>query len=329
MTTLLLSLATLLAIPCAVVLSIAAVRCLLLKRPWPTNKKLAADLGLSVALTVAITIGITLVLHWTGILESQFYRPSNRDYGEQAKAGVEPNDVFFESQDGTRLHGWLFPSEGPRSGTVIHLHGSDRNISYTVKNALWLRQHGFDVFVFDYRGFGKSSGNPDRRGIVEDAVAAIKYVSSQAGNQEPGHGICLWGQSMGGQVAIVAARQADEESICGIVAEATYSSHRLHCKDKTGALGPLWLIQWAAWLVTSGSFDAEDAIGELERIPILLVHGTADKAVRPYHSERLYERATKPKQIWRVEDAGHLKVFDSTANREKLVEFLRSCCNSS
>jgi fermentation-respiration switch protein FrsA (DUF1100 family) len=91
-------------------------------------------------------------------------------------------------------------------------------------------------------------------------------------------------------------------------------------------LGPLWLVQWGAWLVTSDDHAAEDVVGRLAPTPILLVHGTADRGVAPYHSDRLFELAGEPKEIWRVEGAGHLDVFSREAYRTRLVEYLTRAC---
>jgi hypothetical protein len=109
-------------------------------------------MAMAVAITLAITLAICLVLNWTGFLQSQFYRPSADDFGQQKEIGVEPEEVAFKSKDGTHLHGWFIPaaeSANTAKGTVIQFQGSDRNISFTIRNCHWLRDHGFNVFVFD------------------------------------------------------------------------------------------------------------------------------------------------------------------------------------
>jgi fermentation-respiration switch protein FrsA (DUF1100 family) len=268
---------------------------------------------------------ISLVLSWTGFFQSQFYRPSNEDFGQHRELGIEPEEVVIASEDDTRLHGWFIPAKNDVVGTVIHFHGSDRNVTFTIRNCHWLADHGFNVFLFDYRGFGKSEGQPSRRGIVDDAAAAIDYVRGRPDIDR--ERICLWGQSMGGQLAIVAANIAGTEGLRAIVAEATYSTYSDHIKDKMAQLGPLWLVQWAAWLVTSDAYAADDAVGDLAPTPVLLIHGTFDTAVRPYHSERLYELAGRPKDIWRIDDGRHLDAMHSASNQTKFVAYLTRMCN--
>jgi len=292
-------------------------------KPWPAARGLAREIVTTTGISVAITVVISLLLGWTGFLDSQFYRPSSRNYDEHSKLGLSPDDVFFESQDGTRLHGWFIPSDGPPIGTVIHFHGSDRNISWTIRNSHWLTEYGFNLFLFDYRGYGKSEGNPSPIGVVDDAVAAIEYVRSRS-EVDP-EKLFLWGQSMGGQLAIIAADRVGTEGIKTIVADATYASHAHHVKDKVAQMGPLWLIQWAVWLTTSDTHAAHKVVPRIAPTHLLVIHGLADRGVRPYHGEWLFNAAKEPKDIWRVEGAGHLEVLRDPRYREQLVEsFQRS-----
>lgn len=307
------------AIP-VVVLGSAAIGKRWLGKTTPTRRELIRDALSSAGGTVAIIVAISYALTWAGFSEAQFYRPSRTDYGAQTELGLAPEEVYFESADNTRLHGWFLPAKSDPQGTVIHLHGSDRNISYAVRNSHWLIDHGFHLFCFDYRGYGRSEGQPSREGLLADAVAAIDYVRSRP--DKAADKICLWGQSMGGQLAIVAAVGAGFEKVRAVVAEATYASYPLQVKDKVAALGPLWLVQWGVWLATPDTHAAEDIVDRLAPTPLLLVHGTEDRAVLPYHSERLFDAAREPKAIWRVEGVGHLQVFANARFRERLVGYL-------
>ncbi len=271
-------------------------------------------------ITVLITLAIVLVMRWTGVFESFYFRPSVRDYGQQTKLAIDYEDVTFHSADGTRLHGWWIPAKGDRVATVVHFHGSDRNITYTVRNVHWLTASGFDVFVFDYRGYGRSAGRPSHADLVADGVAAIQYARERIG--EAGR-LCLWGQSMGGQLAIVATDQAGRQGVRAIVAEATYARHTLHIADKLSAMGPLWMLQWAAFLAASDTHSAEPVVGRLEDIALLFVHGTQDRGVFPYHSDRLFGAADGAREIWRIDGGRHLDAFRDETQRTRLVDYLR------
>ncbi len=317
---LLLSLAGLLLIPCAIVISIAAIRRVLFKATWPAGSEMLKTCGISIGITLAITLVICFVFQWTGFFDAQFYRPSSRDYGRAAELGLEPEEVSFASSDGTSLHGWVLPV-ADAVGTVVVFHGSDRNITHTVANTHWLLQHGLNVFVFDYRGYGRSAGRPSRQGLVEDSVAAIDYVTSR--NDVDSSRIVLYGQSMGGQLALNAASLKKDLGIRLVVAEATYAKHSYHIADKLGRLGPLWLVKWGAWLLTSDEYCGEDAIHELG-VPVLLIHGSADAGVSPYHSERLHNAASDPKEIWRYDGHGHLQIFKTEEDQVRLGDYIKA-----
>ena len=271
---------------------------------------------------MVITLVISITLKATGFFDQQFYRPSARDYGAGDELGFQPENVSFASADGTMLQGWFLPSQGEPLGTVISFHGSDRNITYATRNVYWLTQHGFNVFVFDYRGYGRSDGAPDRKGLVDDSTAAIDYVMTRS-DVRPDK-IILYGQSMGGQLALNAASIRKDAGIRLVIAEATYACQSYHLSDKLGQFGPLWLVKWAGWLLTSDEYSGESAIADLQSTPVLLVHGNSDTGVQPYHSERLFEAAAGAREIWRYEGIGHLKIFKEGPPQDRLVDFIET-----
>ncbi len=86
-----------------------------------------SDTVTSIGITLGITVAINLVFRWTGFFESHFFRPSTRNFRHQEELGVELEDRFFESKDGTRLRGWFVVATDDAIGTVIHFHRSDLN----------------------------------------------------------------------------------------------------------------------------------------------------------------------------------------------------------
>ncbi len=318
---LLLSFASLLLIPCVIVVGAAAIARGLLKKELPCKKDLLISCAISTGITVAITLLVCVIFNATGFFDAQFYRPSSRDYGRAAELGLDPEEVSFNSSDGNKLQGW-FLSADDSVGTVICFHGSDRNITDTVKNTHWLNRYGLNVFVFDYRGYGGSEGVPSRMGMVDDSLAAIDYVLSR--NDVDENRIVLFGQSMGGQLAITAASLRDKSGIQLVVSEATYAKHSYHASDKVGRFGPLWLVKWGAWLLTSDELCGEYSIARITTIPILLIHGTSDTGVSPYHSERLFAAASVPKELWRYDGYGHLEIFTREENQKRLADYIHA-----
>ncbi len=94
--------------------------------------------------------------------------PVNYAYGYQ--------EFYFESSHGALLRGWLFNSNGPSKGVVVVANDMIFNMSERFKAWTWLPEQGYDLFIFDYRGYGESSGEVDMFGFVDDVSSAIEYA---------------------------------------------------------------------------------------------------------------------------------------------------------
>jgi uncharacterized protein len=145
------------------------------------------------------------------------------------RVGLAYRDVWFEAADGTRLHGWLLPAdmEAVRgvACTVLFLHGNAENISTHLASVRWLPGKGYNVFLFDYRGYGRSTGEPSLPGLHLDTEAALAAVFTMA-EANPDR-IVVVGQSLGGTIAITAlARSAYSHRIRTLVTEGAFSSYR-------------------------------------------------------------------------------------------------------
>ena len=118
--------------------------------------------------------------------------------------GERTEDVWFRAADGTRLHGWFVRAAAP-TATVIYFHGNGGNLSSVGWVARHLSARGFDVMLFDYRGYGRSEGAAaDERGIFADADAAYDYVVRERGVRP--ERLVLYGQSLGTAAAADVAR---------------------------------------------------------------------------------------------------------------------------
>jgi fermentation-respiration switch protein FrsA (DUF1100 family) len=95
-------------------------------------------------------------------------------------AGLQYQDVFFTSSDNTELHAWYIPSDKKRA-VVLLSHGNGGNISHRIEKLSMLHALNLDVFIYDYRGYGKSSGTPTESGIYLDAMAAWDYITKSKG----------------------------------------------------------------------------------------------------------------------------------------------------
>ena len=175
---------------------------------------------LSILLISLMTCGCSLGSVSLQPVDSAFvYQPSLYPDGEWEPSELKFEDAYFTSADGTRLHGWYCPAEKPR-GVLLFAHGNAGNVSDRwPKMVLLQRRLNVSSLIFDYRGYGRSSGVPSEAGILADARAARRWLSDRTGVQEPD--IIVMGESLGGGVAVDLAAK---DGARGLVLESTFTS---------------------------------------------------------------------------------------------------------
>lgn len=238
--------------------------------------------------------------------------------------GLDYRDVAFEAPDGVRLHGWLLPAKGPAQGTLLFVHGNAENISTHIASVAWLPGQGYNVFLFDYRGFGTSEGEPDLDGLHRDTLAAIERTFTLDG-VDPAR-VAVFGQSLGGSVAISSVvRSPRRDQIRGLIVEGAFSSYRRIAREKLAEFEPTWLLQVPLSFTIDNRYHPVEDIAEVSPVPVLVVHGAEDRIVAPSHAEDLFEAARPPKALWLIPEASHIQAFQMTETRERLLAYLRQC----
>jgi uncharacterized protein len=219
-----------------------------------------------------------------------FYFPDRIKYDTPERAGLSYEDVSFSSADGTRLTGWFIPAVGEARGTVVHMHGNAQNMTAHWTYAEWLPLRGFNLFCFDYRGYGQSQGTPNPQGIFEDAVAALDHARSRSDTRS----LFVFGQSLGGMLAIAAAG-ASPDHIAAVAAEAPAYSYSAWADDQMPELQ----------LTLDDTYCASAYIGKLAPVPLLLLHSPQDRVVPYSHSDQLLAEAGLPTQLVTIEGGAH------------------------
>jgi hypothetical protein len=258
-------------------------------------------------LLLAVLLGSGCTVRWTSMVESiAFYHPTRGKFS--TPTGIE--DVTFHTAGGAELHGWWLPAVGtvPHAGTILFCHGNAGALPEHVDFVDDLPAMGFDVLMFDYRGYGRSTkkGGLHRRMLLRDAEAAVAYLRQRVGPEGAGR-LYLLGHSMG---AVMAANLAaglnsrGEMPFAAVALVAPFSSFPRVASDFAGPLG---------WALIPKGLATEQAVTTLEGVPLLIVHGGRDNIVRPYHGERVTERARAAGmdvQLLRVPEADHIDVFE-------------------
>jgi uncharacterized protein len=207
-----------------------------------------------------------------------------------AAFGLAFSELEMETDDGERLHGWWVRASVSPVGHVLFCHGNAGNIADRLPHAALLSAAGFDVLLFDYRGYGRSTGRPWEHGTYRDARAACRVLREQPGVDAAR--IIYLGESLGGAVAL---QLAVELPPVGLILQSSFTSvrdlARLHYRYIPAPLVP----------------DAYPSLALIPRLraPLLVVHGERDEIVPLSHGERLFEAAPEPKRMHVVRGAGH------------------------
>lgn len=221
-----------------------------------------------------------------------------------------PHDpVSFPSRDGTRLAGWWLPHPRARAVAVL-CHGYVANRCEVLGVALELYRLGFSCLLFDFRAHGESGGRYTTIGIreVQDALGAVDFVAPF------GLPILLFGSSMGGAVAIMAA--ARDGRVGAVIADSAYArlSDAANSWWEAGfgpVLGKLCrpVKYLAMWMTRSSLAEAQPVrdIGRIAPRPLLLIHGDRDHLVPLHHAYALYQAAGEPRTLWVANGGGHVQ----------------------
>lgn len=289
----------------------------------PRRRRLIRSLTAGLLKAVAVIAAVAFIFWSTGCMERMFYYPRSGKVTPPAHLeGVE--DVFFASADGTSLHGWFIPSAtGPaeEAATIIHVHGNAGNLEDHIGYTEFLPPSGFNLFIFDYRGYGQSEGKARKREpLIADAHAALDAMLARP-DVDPGR-IGLFGQSLGGAIGL--NLMADRPEIRAAVIVSTFSSWRDAAAGALGGDPPNFLARWVALVTIPDGHKPIDAIRRIDR-PIFLMHGDADRVVRVANSRRLKDAAGEQTRYLELPGGDHVSLRYSHPEIDGLmVEFYRT-----
>jgi fermentation-respiration switch protein FrsA (DUF1100 family) len=233
--------------------------------------------------------------------------------------GAEYEDIYIKTSDDISLHGWKLLAEGNISGNILYFHGNAENISTHFANVRWLTKHGFNVYLFDYRGYGKSEGVSQLDAIISDMESMIGYTVKQIPEDEK---LAIIGHSLGGSLAIYGvAKTSYRNRIKVLMTVEAFSDYRDATQDVLSLNWFTWAFQWPLSFTVDNSYRPINVAGEIAPIPLVLVHSTQDRILPFYHGEALYAVAEEPKKLKPVEGA-HNHVFNLSENRRVMLKYL-------
>ena len=223
---------------------------------------------------------------------SLVYFPKKEIEGTPGDVGLEYREVYITTSDGIELHGWYVPAEGdPKDGiAALVCHGNGGNISHRLALLEMLNRLGVNALIFDYRGYGRSSGNPSEEGTYRDARAAWRYLTETLGIP-PGR-VVVYGRSLGGAIA---SHLAMESRPGALVLDSAFTS----LPDAGQDIYPFLPVR----LMSRFDYPTIENVTKVE-CPILVIHSLDDELIHIHHGEKIFAASKKPKRFVEV-SGGH------------------------
>lgn len=262
-------------------------------------------------LVILPLLGILFFIMLRWFEHNQVYYPSRTLDANGSELNRAFEDVFFVASDGVKLNGWFYPAatNSPRASlAVLVCHGNAGNISHRLGLCQSLLAAGVNVFLLDYRGYGRSEGRPSEEGTYRDAQAAYAWLR---GKGFAGSNIVVYGESLGGGVA---AELALREPVGGLILQSTFTS----VPDLGAELFPWLPVRWLA----SVRYDTCRKLPRL-KTPVLVMHSRADEMISFRHGEKNFAAANEPKLFCQL----HGTHNDSTGDRETYLAGLEKFLN--
>jgi fermentation-respiration switch protein FrsA (DUF1100 family) len=202
-------------------------------------------------------------------------------------------DVQFNSSDGNTLHAWWTTPDGwtPDQGAILYSHGNYGNLSQRGRTIAYYRSRGYAVLIYDYPGYGRSTGQPSEPGLYAAGEAAYRWLVDE--KKVPGERILLYGGSLGGTVATELATRFPCRAL---ILAAAFTSFPDMAQRSFPFLPARYFVR--------NQMNNLAKIATL-KCPVFLTHGTADRVIPHEMSERLYAAAPQPKEFLSVPDKDH------------------------
>lgn len=219
---------------------------------------------------------------------------------------IQPVDVYFQSEDGTKLHAWYFaPLENKEpTAVIVQFHGNAENLTTHFFSLYEAPSRGFAYLTFDYRGYGQSEGSPTPAGVVKDGIAAIKWMHSR----HPDKPLVVFAQSLGGAIAFRSVNQVKNEvPISLMLVDSTFADYRTQARSLFAESYLTYLFQPLAWLMADNSQSPKDDIAQISPIPLIVAHGDNDHTVNQKMGREVFALAKEPKEFWDIPNAQHLQ----------------------
>ena len=246
------------------------------------------------------------ILSMIACQSSLFFYPQKKLVANPEFLGIPFESVFFNTKDNQKLHGWWIPGAKDQN-TVLFFHGNAGNISHRLNKVKLYHKHKMNLFIFDYRGYGKSSGNPDEEGTYRDAEAAWQYLIKDL--KIKSNHIIIHGRSLGGSIAAWLAHKVNPKIL---IVESSFTSIKNVAKDHVSFQPMTSFITY--------KYSTSDYLKKV-KCPVLIIHGTDDEVIPYSHGKELFKSIKGQKEFLTIEGT-HNYIYSKKHYEDKLIDFI-------
>ncbi|MEI8345838.1 MAG: alpha/beta hydrolase [Pseudomonadota bacterium] len=264
---------------------------------------------------------------------SLFYQPNRVLYAHPAQLMIKDfQDLHWKSGE-ANLNAWYFNPNALKAkkskiapkGLILFFHGNAQNISSHFLNLTWILPQGYDFVIFDYRGYGLSSGQPNPDGVYQDSMTAMEEawkIYKDNGYQK----FIVFGQSLGGAIALRAMQDFIETPQISLLAlDSTFLSYKKIAFDRLTSFWATFLLSPLAYLIVSDAYSPKDYVSQVP-VRTLVIHGLKDQIIPFKFGEEIYNKLPDRKQFWQIPEGTHIDSFAAHGDKyqKQFVELLNS-----
>ncbi len=251
---------------------------------------------------------------------SLFFWPQPTLIQTPSKGNITYEDIYIDTPDNIRLHGWLLKPQTPIKGRILFLHGNAQNISTHIASIYWLPHYGYEVAMIDYRGYGRSEGTACLPDVIIDVESSFAWLEDYNQGEVP---LFIIGQSLGASLAAYSTARNAEWPVAGVILDSPFASYRDIVRDKARQSWLTWTFQYPISWMFSDKFSPQKNVDKISPTPLLIFYSNQDIVVPPKHSKPLFDQALEPKSLV-ITSTSHITTFSSERYREKLIAFLEA-----
>ncbi|MCB1176949.1 MAG: alpha/beta hydrolase [Leptospiraceae bacterium] len=250
-------------------------------------------------------------------ISSVFYYPDKKTYILPEQLGLYKEDILLTAKDGVKLHLlriYKHNQENDKNTVIFQFHGNAQNLSSHFSILSWLVDEGYELFSYDYRGYGKSGGSPNPKDINSDSILALIHVIDYC--KKNNKKLIIYGQSLGGAISVRAFREIeDRNNIILFILEGTFPSYRMVSKTILQKILPFPIPYIASFFVDS-SYSSENYIKNISPIPLFVIHEKGDPVVPFSNGREVFRLGKEPKIFWELNSDGHISWMEYGRNSE-------------